>query len=205
MSQEDAEETEASSFPWPSLSDKVFVEARPFQGAWIANRADERLFRMIKGFQEAGDLLVSESEADPRRALNLIYPAAFAYRQSLELRLKSLLVDFGHWVGESPDFRTHDLKALWAKFKRVVAFFESDPQPKDEEAFRAVEALIAEFDTIDPGSDAFRFAHDTKGRTVKLGMSEIDLANLRKVMANLQNFLECVGYHFHHKVQMATS
>jgi hypothetical protein len=71
MSQADIDETETSSLPWPSLSDRVFVKAPPFSGAWVANRADERLFRMIKGFQESGDLLVSESEAEPRRAQNL--------------------------------------------------------------------------------------------------------------------------------------
>jgi hypothetical protein len=204
VTQPDTEETETSSLPWPSISDKAFVEARPFRGAWVANRADERLFRMIKGFHEAGDLLVSESEDDPRRAQNLIYPAIFAYRQALELRLKYLLVEFGPSAGQAPEFRTHDLKTLWSKCKRVVAFFESNLQPTDEEAFRVAEALIAEFDAVDPGSDAFRFAHDTKGRAVKLALSEVDLANLRKVMANLHNFLECVACHFHYIKDMAT-
>jgi len=204
MSQADIGETETSSLPWPSLSDRVFVKAPPFSGAWVANRADERLFRMIKGFQESGDLLVSESEAEPRRAQNLVYPAVFAYRQCLELHLKYLLVEFGPWAGEAPDFRTHDLKVLWSKCKRVVEFFESDLQPKDDEAFCAAEALIAEFDSVDPGSDAFRFAHDTKGRSVKLALSEVDLTNLRKVMANFHNFLECVACHFHYKIDMAT-
>jgi hypothetical protein len=86
----------------------------------------------------------------------------------------------------------------------VVAFFENDLQPKDDEGFSAAEALIAEFDAVDPGSDAFRFAHDTKGRSVKLALSEVDLANLRKVMANLHNLLECVACHFHYKKEMAT-
>lgn len=204
MSQLDIEDLEASSFPWPSLSDKAFVETLPFRGAWVANRSDERLFRMIKGFHEAGDLLVSESEEEQRRAQNLIYPAVFSYHQSLELRLKCLLVEFGPFAGECPEFRTHDLKALWSKFKRVVAFFENDLRAKDEEAFNAAEALIAEFDSVDPGSDAFRFAHDTKGRSVKLPLTEVDLANLRQVMANLHNFLECVACHFHYKMDMAT-
>jgi hypothetical protein len=203
MSQTEAEETEERSFPWPSPKDKVFVEAQPFHGAWVANCADERLFRMIKGFREAGDLLVSESQWDPRRALNLVYPAIFAYRQSLELRLKQLLWEFGPVAGEGPDFRSHELKGLWSKFKRVFAFFETDPQPSDKEAFRAAEALILEFDTIDPGSDAFRFAHDTKGRAVKLAVTEVDLPNVRKVMAGLLNFLEGVDCHFDNKKQVA--
>jgi hypothetical protein len=134
-----------------------------------------------------------------------VYPAIFAYRQSLELRLKHLLWEFGPAAGEAPDFRSHKLTALWSKFKRVVAFFERDLQPQDEEAFRAAEAMIVELDAIDPGSDAFRFAHDTKGRLVKLAVSEIDLPNLRKVMAGLLNFLDCVASHFDYKAQMVGS
>jgi hypothetical protein len=61
-------------------------------------------------------------------------------------------------------------------------------QPNDDEAFRAAEAQIAEFDAVDPGSDAFGFAHDTKGRPVKPALSEVDLANLRKVMATCITF-----------------
>jgi hypothetical protein len=204
MSQTDTEETEASSLPWPSLSEKAFVEAHPFRGAWVANRADERLYRMIKGFREAGDLLVEEGVADPHRAQNLIYPIVFAYRQSLELRLKHLLVEFGPLAGEAPEFRTHDLKALWSKCTRVVAFFQSNLQSTDRDAFCAAETLIAEFDAIDPGSDAFRFAHDTKGRFVKLPLSAVDLAQLRKVIADLHEFLECVVCHFRYLADMAT-
>ncbi|MDE2332472.1 MAG: hypothetical protein KGK16_17055 [Bradyrhizobium sp.] len=204
MSQALTEKSETPP-PWPSLSEKAFVETLAFRGAWIANRADERLYRMIKGFHEAGDLLVSESHEQPRRAQNLIYPAIFAYRQSLELRLKQLLVEFGPISGEAPEFRTHDLNALWSKFKRVVAFFQSDLQPTDEEAFRATETLIAELAAADPGSDAFRFAHDTKGRSVNLPMSEVDLVHLRKVMTDLHDFLECVACHFHYLYDTATS
>jgi hypothetical protein len=159
---------------------------------------------MIKGFHEAGDLLVSEGVADPHRAQNLIYPIVFAYRQSLELRLKHLLLEFGPLAGEAPEFRTHDLKALWSKCKRVVAFFESNHQSTDGNAFRAAETLIEEFDAVDPGSDAFRFAHDTKGRFVELPLSAVDLAQLRKVMADLHDFLECVACHFHYLADMAT-
>jgi hypothetical protein len=34
------------------------------------------------------------------------------------------------------------------------------------ETFEAVEAQIAEFEAVDPGSDAFRSAHDSKGKLI---------------------------------------
>lgn len=195
MSELEEKDADHFSSVWPHLGGRAFVDTAPYGGAWVANRADERLYRMIKGFHEAGDVLVAEGKAEPNRARNLIYPAIFAYRQSLELRLKYIISEFGRIVGEAPDFRTHDLSALWIKCKRIVASFQNGIQAHDEEAFRAADAQIAEFDAIDPGSDAFRFAHDTKGRPLKLALREVDLGNLQRAMESLHDFLECICYH----------
>jgi hypothetical protein len=183
---------------WPRPTDRTFIEVQPFRGAWAAPRTDERLYRMIKGFHEAGDLLVTQSLAEPRRALDLLYPAIFAYRQSLELRLKYLLLAYGPLAGEKPDYRQHSLTRLWTKCRRIILFFEDKSNPPDRIACDAVERLISEFDDVDPGSDAFRFAHDTKGGPIELAVSEIDLSNLGRVVASIHNFLECVDYHLHY-------
>jgi hypothetical protein len=196
MSDVETQEADDLELRWPSASDKAFVEVHPLRGAWAAKAADERLFRMIKGFHEAGDLLVMESKAEPHRASNLLFPLIFSYRQSLELRLKYLLMAYGLLAGETPEFRSHRLRGLWEKCKRTILFFETQLQPGDKEALEAVEARIIEFDGIDPGSDAFRFAHDPKGRPINLAVSTVDLPNLRKVVASLHNFLECVDLQF---------
>lgn len=188
--------TEKSS--WPSRFEMPFVETPPLRGAWAAKRTDERLYRMIRGFHEAGDLLAMEGADDPRRALNLLYPLIFNYRHSLELHLKYLLMAYGPLVGETPDFRNHGLSGLWEKCKRIVSHLEGRPEPSDPDAFQAVDAQIAEFDAADPGSYAFRFAHNNKGDSIDLTISEIDLPNLRKVMTSLHNFLECIDLHLHY-------
>lgn len=193
----EADDSTTQQLMWPSRFETPFVETGPFRGAWAAKRTDERLYRMIRGFHEAGDLLATEGAGDPRRAQNLLYPAIFNYRQSLELHLKYLLMAYGPLVGEKPDFQNHGLTGLWEKCKRVVACLEGRPEPSDPDAFRAVDAQIAEFDATDPGSYSFRFAYDTKGDAIDLTISEIDLSNLLKVMASLHNFLECVDLHLH--------
>jgi len=189
---------ESDDSMWPSRYETPFVETHPFQGAWAATRTDERLYRMIRGFREAGDLLAAEGASDPNRARNLLYPVIFNYRQSLELQLKHLLMAYGPLVGETPDFKSHGLSELWAKCKRVILHLEGGREPSDPSAFQAVDSYLAEFDAVDPGSYSFRFAHNTNGGAIKLTISAIDLANLRKVMASLQNFLECVDWHLHY-------
>jgi hypothetical protein len=161
------------------------------------------MYRVIKGFHEAGDLLISECKAEPQRAQNLIYPALFAYRQAVELRLKGILIEFGAICGEKPNFRTHDLVDLWARCRRVIGRFEGQLSVQDLETIGAAEAQIAEFDAVDPGSDAFRFVHDTQGKLIKLTLSEIDIDNLRKAMGSLLEFLECVPHHLRYLPDVA--
>jgi hypothetical protein len=180
---------------WPRRGVRTFIETRPFGGAWVAQRADERMYRMIRGFHEAGDLLIAESKAEPHSAQNLVYPALFAYRQAVELRLKNIVIDFGPTAGEKPNFRTHDLVDLWVCCRRVIERFHSQLSVQEFETLEAAEAQIVEFDAVDPGSDAFRFAHDTKGKLIKLKLSEIDLDHLRMAMGSLLEFLECVALH----------
>ena len=60
MADIDVDQTEELGVRWPQASDKAFVETHPLRGAWAAGASDERLYRMIKGFHELGDLLVAE-------------------------------------------------------------------------------------------------------------------------------------------------
>lgn len=184
---------------WPRPGERAFVEAGPFRGAWAARNTDERLYRMINGFHEAGNALVVESRWVPRRGMNLLFPIIYNYRHSLELRLKYLLMAYGPLAGVEPDYQSHDLQGQWRKCRRMILHFEGKSEPSDRDAFAAVDAQIAEFDAVDPGSYAFRFAHNTKGGPIDLAINEIDLAQLRKVVASLHNFLECVDLHLHNR------
>jgi hypothetical protein len=103
----EAAKDEKQNSMWPSPREALFVETHPFRGAWAASQSDERLYRMIQGFRDAGDLLAAEGAADPNRAQNLLYPAIFNYRQSIELHLKYILMAYGPLAGEKPDFKSH--------------------------------------------------------------------------------------------------
>jgi hypothetical protein len=105
--------------------------------------------------------------------------------------------------GEKANFCTHDLVDLWARCRRVIGRFESELTEQDIETIEAAEAQIVEFGAVDPGSDTFRFAHDRKGRRIKLKLSEIDLDHTRKAMGGLLEFLECAPYHLRYLQDIA--
>jgi hypothetical protein len=156
---------------------------------------------MVRGFCEAGHHLVEQTETDPILRRNLVYPVVYLYRQSIELRLKYFLIEYGPLVGETPKFKGHDLESLWLSFKHVVTQFEGTAELADEEVFKVVEHAIVEFNAIDPRSDAFRFAHTTQGKTIDVHVDIIDLLNLRQVVAGLHNFFECVDWQLQYSAE----
>ena len=188
------EENDDLDMRWPTASDRAFVSAPPAYGAWTAEDGRERLWRMIRGYRDAADFLVTKTESEPHVRANLIYPIVFSYRHALELALKQLLEDYGHWAGHAPDFRQHRLEFLWPKCREVIEQFNpgADPAPLD-----ALAKLVGEFSDVDPGSFAFRYASDTAGRRIDIKISCIDLLELRNAMAGVHNFLECVGIQIH--------
>ena len=151
----------------------------------------ERQWRMINGYREAADLLVAQTELRPYLASNLIYPAIFSYRHSLELHLKYLLGAHGSLAGEAPDFTSHRFKDLWPRCRRLIKLFAQGCEPSALKDLEAVGARIVEFDSVDPNSYSFRFAQNTRGQPIRLQLNTIDLPNLRTIVASLHNFLEC--------------
>jgi hypothetical protein len=174
---------------WPTAGDRAFVPAPPAFGAWTADDVKERLWRMIRGYRRAADLLVTQAESDASLRRDLVYPIVFSYRHSLELALKQVLEEHGPGVGKAPEFRKHQLGEIWPRCREVIEHFNpgADPAPLEVLAL-----LVDEFSQIDPGSFSFRYASDTKGKALDLKVSCIDLSELRAVMAGIHNFLECV-------------
>jgi hypothetical protein len=169
--------------------DRVFVAAPWRYGAYPADDVRERLWRMIRGYREAADFLVEETEGEAYKRSNLIYPIIFAYRHSLELALKQLLEDHGRALGQPPEFRSHDISTIWPRCRSIIEHYNpgADPAPLE-----VLASLVQEFSEVDPGSFAFRYASDRQGKRLDLKIGCIDLSELRAVMAGIHNFLECV-------------
>lgn len=177
---------------WPSLDDKAFVSSPPCYGASTAEDGQERLWRLVRGYRKAADLLVRETEISAWERRDLIYPIVFNYRHSIELAFKKLIENHGCSVGQAANFQSHNLDALWPKCRFIMEHYNpgADPEPLE-----ILARVVQEFSEIDPKSVLFRYALDRNGVLLESKLGYIDLVNLRNVMAGIHNFLECVDWH----------
>lgn len=182
-----------SEFRWPTQGDKPFVVSDdPFDNANIADDRFTRLVLMMDGYKEAADLMVEKSAAHPSTRDTLVFPIIFNYRQFLELSLKYQLAEYGPTVGIRPNWKTHDLAALWSEFLAMLEHYGTeDPDEVDP----VVGEIILEFAKIDPGSYSYRYPVDRKGNPVPVAYSDLHLPTLADVMNAVGGyFAGCDGY-----------
>jgi hypothetical protein len=116
----------------------------------------------------------------------LIYPAAFCYRQFIELAMKDILRNGKQLLQEPGDYlQSHDLKPLWEGVRPILEKVWPEGPKKD---LNNVWAIIKQFHDVDPKSDAFRFPEGKKGEKPLKHISHINLRILGSVMEKLYNF-----------------
>jgi hypothetical protein len=183
---------------WPEASDRLLW---PGRDTFLAEEADERNYRLLRGYKRAGDILIQNALADRADCQNLIFPALFNYRHYVELALKAIIDDHGRFAGVSLGQKNHKLPELWQLFCVVAAAFGNDCS---SEAAIAVGECINEFATVDASSTVFRYACNVRGDTPVLPTDGLDLVRLHDVMNGIENFFECAELDFDHKRDMAT-
>lgn len=178
---------------WPRQGDRPFVVADdPFDNAEIASDGFARLVLMMDGYKKAADLMVEESTSDRLTRDMLVFPVIFNYRQFLELSLKFHLATYGPSVGIDPNWRSHDLARLWAKFLEMLHEYGTiDPDEVDP----VVGEIVLEFAKIDPGSYAYRYPVDRQGNPLPVAYSDLHLPTLADVMNAVAGYFRgCDGY-----------
>ncbi len=140
------------------------------------------------GYKKAGDVLVEHVAGDRGEADALVYPIVFSYRQYLELMLKDVLMEARRYYEiDEPFENDHSLLVHWHPLRELLA--RRWPERPDE--LDAVEANLQQFDAVDRGSFAFRYATTTKGApSLPEDMQHINLRNLSEVVARIGTFLE---------------
>jgi HEPN domain-containing protein len=143
------------------------------------------------GYKEAGDLLVHQLEMRKGGQDTLVYPIVFLYRQYLELTIKDLIRDARELQKVYGDYpKTHELAALWDICQALLLqIFPREPN----NVMKDVARLIGEFSAVDPQSMSFRYPEDREGNPSLDGIAQIDLFNLRDVIAKIATFLSGSG------------
>lgn len=138
---------------------------------------------IARGFKEAADAVVDHAAAQSRHPDQYLFPIGFLYRHCLELKLKRLCKlgeDLTSLQVPSGILRSHSLTGLWLHLRPMIekVWPSGDPRELD-----SVNAVLREFQEVDPTSQGFRYDVDTQGQENLRGLPEsITLDHLREVI-----------------------
>jgi len=178
-----------AELPWPKKGDVLFDSADD----WYHNACiNLRFFNWdvyASGYKHAGDVLVQRVIDTRNHRDTLVFPIVFNYRQYIELRLKELIMVGRILSDEVPEFpRTHNLRSLWNTCRPIIAEGAIGATDTDLDA---IDDAIAQFSTVDPGSDSFRYPVDRDGNlSISDDLQIINLRQLRDRIDALATFLD---------------
>jgi hypothetical protein len=182
---------------WPKSGDRLLS---PGRDTFLAEEAEERNYRLLRGYKRAGDILIQSALADRADCKNLVFPALFNYRHYIELALKAIIEDHGAFAGVSRADKNHKLPELWKLFIAIASAFGNDCS---DAASVAVGKCIDELVAVDASSTVFRYARSVRGDIPALPNDGLDLVRLHDVMNGIENFFECSDLDFSHKADLA--
>jgi hypothetical protein len=138
------------------------------------------------GYKQAADALVShlfKKHDYSAYGESQCYPIIFLYRHYLELRLKELLIAYGHLLLESTQVRGHRLAPLWQKVREMADKAQSESDPEIDADLAMLGEIIEEFDKVDTKSEVFRYPVCKDNETTTLPLFHtVDLHQLKQVM-----------------------
>ncbi len=147
---------------------------------------------MAEGYKQAADYLVDKTNEDKGNSLysdRLVYPAFFCYRQAVELLLKAILMNIKLPFNRAPDDSerkdikfSHDLQIIFSQINDNL--LESDRVEID-----LIGKYIAEFNEVDPRSEAMRYPGD-KDLHSTLFHKSITAININYTKEHFPNFWE---------------
>lgn len=188
----------------PSSKDRLFQSHEDWwNNACVNWGAGCRWTLYAIGYKEAADILVRRIEDRCPGQDSQVYPILFLYRQYLELHLKELILMARLFLSEETGFpKDHHIGKLWAicfpLLKKISPGFSDD--------LKETGRLIDEFAATDPTSQAFRYPEDKQGEPSLPGLTEVNLRNVREVMAKISITLSgassVVGEHLQYNQDM---
>jgi len=180
---------------YPKKGCKLFQETNDYYGfAHYGWRTKSDFYGYIKGYKEAGDLVVevAVTSNDIAKLDAYIFPIVFNYRQFLELSLKSLYLEYSE---EDKDSKTtsinhasHNLIRMWNKLEHI--FISINTSEVHKQMIEDVKSYVFQFQEFDNNSFTFRYPLTKNLDPTLKEENRLDLRNLRARISELSNFFD---------------
>lgn len=171
----------------PTADDVLFSPDGGWNNACV-NFAPNAWLAYALGYKEAADRLVAQLEDERRKQDLLAYPIVFLYRHYLELAIKDLIRQAQKLLGDRAEFaQTHSIDELWRKCSPLLERVSTGDSIQEQ---KQIGRLLREFVAVDPFSTAFRYPVDREGNQSLPGIRNIDLPNVRDVIAKISVILD---------------
>lgn len=162
--------------------------------------------RTIPGaFREAADMVVAFALAQRSHPDRFLDPIGTLYRHSLETAIKECS-KLGDEVFENPPpkefYLEHNLVKPWL---RVRAYMERRWFDAHYQALECGEAVIRQFQDIDPSAQGFRYATDRRGRpTLHRLPEQVDLVQVQQAVGQTLGLLDEIMIGFDADIEAAS-
>ena len=156
------------------------------------NTGEPHWHQYAEGYRAAADWAVDGVAQDRVNPITTVFGIMHLYRHYLELRLKGLWADCAELLGApgNPPIG-HGLAKLWTDLKPRLVQVSAVTDPTE---LAGVERLIAEFESLDPGSTAFRYPLDRAGMASLPFGQLINLRHVRAVMQEVGSVLDSAAH-----------
>jgi hypothetical protein len=142
-------------------------------------------------YSRAFDELARKAFEAGRRGSNLSTPLFFLARHSIELALKSAILEYAETDDVASEIDGHDLVCLW---KQLSYFMERRRTPATDDWGIIVAKQIADIQEVDPKGDRFRYPTDIKGKPFEL--THVELEGLIRAHSSVTTYLDaCAQMH----------
>jgi hypothetical protein len=142
-------------------------------------------------YSRAFDELARKAFEAGHRGSNLSTPLFFLARHSIELALKSAILEYAETDDVAPEIDGHDLVSLW---KQLSDFMERWRTPATDDWGIIVAKKIADIQEVDPKGDRFRYPTDIKGKPFEL--THVELEGLIRAHSSVTTYLDaCAQMH----------
>lgn len=179
----------------PTLTDRPLISKSPRAEHSVTYEVSyDAWYGLARAYWHAGIRLVESCGAGDRKSAQLLTPAVFLIRHSVELHIKSQIRDASGQTWTEPTGKElevlngHSLSKLWRLLEDRLARLGGVQQ---DLWWERVRSIVSQLDQLDRTSMDFRYPVNKVGGVLTAGADiTIDVQNFVEVLAELELMLE---------------